>query len=186
MLKNHFKDWKKIYKILTALGFLILLVVVALVVLERTNVIDLYNTNANQNNKTPSGETNSNTANTDSQDSAASIGEPSVKQLTTNPTPTEDTKSITITRATVKNNTLTVAAIVNNATALDICTLVISKNGQAEVKLSKPVVYQTSYYSCQNFVYDTTQLPTNGNWQVKVIINDDPLEGQSDVQEITI
>lgn len=104
---------------------------------------------------------------------------------TVNEDPSNDTKKVIITRATVSDSTLTVSAIVENAQNSDVCTLILSKSGEQDLTYTNNVVFQTSYYSCKNFIISKDDIPSTGTWSIKVFINKYE-QGQSGETTISI
>ncbi|MDX1765539.1 MAG: hypothetical protein R3313_01150 [Candidatus Saccharimonadales bacterium] len=101
------------------------------------------------------------------------------------PPSNDGSRTVTITRATVSGDNLTVAAIVDGAESDDTCTLVMAKNGYSDQSFTNPVVFQSSYYSCKNFQIDTNKLPTKGEWSIFIQINGGS-QGESDAQTVSV
>ena len=116
------------------------------------------------------------------------FGNPDIKQnpdLTPVPVDPENPRDVTITRSNVNNGVLTVAAIVDGALIDDQCTLNMNNSGGQNVSFTNGVVYQSSYYSCQNFQISQSDLPTGGEWTLQIVINGQASLGASDERTIT-
>lgn len=90
-----------------------------------------------------------------------------------------------ITMAEQNGEQIAVRAIVNGASKGN-CILSIEKEGQQKIERTAILAVGPSYYMCQGFNIERSAFPVTGQWTVKVRLESDNAEGQSDPTAINI
>lgn len=97
------------------------------------------------------------------------------QQASTN---SENTINPQITSIDQDSSNLYVRAIVNGAKE-GTCTLKLQKSGQSDIVKTAPIGLMTSYYACQGFNVNKSEIPSKGEWVVIVQFANSSSNGQS-------
>lgn len=90
-----------------------------------------------------------------------------------------------LTRAEQSGDDIRIAATFSDASSGN-CRLLMSKEGYQDIERTVKIIVAPNYYTCNGFRIPRSEMPVGGQWQVRVIHEQDGRSTSSDEKTITV